>query len=162
MEGCRSLLAGGLQPQLHPEERLPVELFQQVQHVRRQAVRAGRDGEPDTARQGERLFPEIPQPVRRRVRPREVLKVGDVFRILRPFVRQPRLLLRKRTRKPAASVFAAERAAAGPLAAVPVRARKTAVEGEFRDPSAELLFQIGTYGVVVDAAEDIFQIEGSV
>ena len=117
---------------------------------------------PSIAWQGERFFPKSAQPARRRVRPREVLKIGDVFRVLRPFVCQERSLLRKRTRKPSASVPAAERAAAGPLAAVAVRARKTAVEGEFRDPPAELFFQIGTYGVVVDAAEDIFQIEGSV
>ena len=73
----RRVVKSGLQAELDGELGFFVQLAQKVQHLRRQAVRAGRDREAADALVRERRFKKRPQNGRGRVGVRVRLKVGN-------------------------------------------------------------------------------------
>ena len=75
----RGPLVDRLQAQFDPDRLDPVQFFQHLQNVRRQAVRAGPYGQSGDFRAPDRLFIEGSQPLRLPVCVGEGLKIGDVF-----------------------------------------------------------------------------------
>ena len=76
-DAVEGAVAGGLQTDLEPDQPLPGELLQQVQHRLADAVRPGPDREPHDAVDLQRLPVDGPQAIDRRVGVRERLEVGD-------------------------------------------------------------------------------------
>lgn len=150
-----SAVMDGLQAQLHPDGLAFVQLCQQVDHIRRQTVRTGADGQGCNVRMIYGCCEQLPQASCGRIGIRKRLKIGDkllptgvgICRILQVLLAEHLLTgldlfrdgkPRRRSKFPGAS-GAAENTAAGAQGAVPVGAGHAAVQRNLVKLLSELL-----------------------
>lgn len=131
----------GLKPQFHPEEVLPIDLLQQVQHVFPQAVRPGGDGDAVDSGIRKGIVIVFSKNRHRRVGVGVVLEVGDVPGI-GPFLAEEFNLLRDGRGELAGTGRRKEGAAPGAQGAVPVGAGESRIQRELDGFFAKGLFEI--------------------
>ena len=134
----------GLKAQFHPEEVLPVDLFQQIQHVFAQAVRPGGDGDAVNSGIRKSIVIVFSKNRHRCVGVGVVLEVGDVPG-MGPFLAEEFNLLGDGRGELAGTGRRAEGAAPGAQGSVPVGAGESRIQRELDGFFAKGLFEIIAY-----------------
>lgn len=134
----------GLKAQFHPEEVLPVDLFQQIQHVFAQAVRPGGDGDAVNSGIRKSIVIVFSKNRHRCVGVGVVLEVGDVPG-MGPFLAEEFNLLGDGRGELAGTGRRAEGAAPGAQGSVPVGAGESRIQRELDVFFAKGLFEIIAY-----------------
>ena len=131
----------GLKSQFHPEEVLPIDLLQQVQHVLPQAVRPGGDGDAVDSGIRKGIVIVFSKNRHRCVGVGVVLEVGDVPG-MGPFLAEEFNLLRDGRGELAGTGRGAEGTAPGTQGSVPVGTGESRIQREFDGFFAKGLFEI--------------------
>ena len=142
--GFGGFWVNGLKAQFHPEEVLPVDFFQQIQHVLAQAVRPGGDGDAVDSGIRKRIVIVFSKNRHRCVGVGVVLEISDVPG-MGPFLAEEFNLFRDGRGELAGTGRGAEGAAPGAQGSVPVGAGEPRIQRELDGFFAKGLFEIIVY-----------------